>query len=172
MPLNAAEKYGTSRFENELYKLHISPNTFTNDKIDDANELEEFNPDLKTDEISDLLSRYSDTLGKLMNSLVPVKVSYKTFWYRYFKKEKELKDAENKRKQLLSVKNKGSQDDSESENDNFDWDDDENEQDVANSANDSDKEILPKKTNGDPSSATENTRLSGNTRDDDDDDWE
>ncbi|CCE86520.1 Piso0_005015 [Millerozyma farinosa CBS 7064] len=173
VPLNAAEKYGTSRFENELYKLHTSPDIFTHDKGDDSKELEEFNPDLKTDEISNLLNKYSDTLEKLMNNLVPVKVSYKTFWYRYFKKEKELKDAENKRKKLLSVNNKDSQDDSESENDKFDWDDDENEQDVAKTVNDSAKEKSSKKPNGDPSSTTENTESSGNTNDDDDDDdWE
>ncbi|CCE85419.1 Piso0_005015 [Millerozyma farinosa CBS 7064] len=173
VPLNAAEKYGTSRFENELYKLHTSPGVFTDEKRDDSKELEEFNPDLKTDEISSLLSKYSDTLEKLMNNLVPVKVSYKTFWFRYFKKEKELKDAENKRKKLLSVKNKDPQDDSESENDKFDWDDDENEQDVAKRANDLAKGKQSKKANDDPSSTTENTELPGNGNDDDDDDdWE
>ena len=53
---------------------------------------------MKTKEISDLLEKYSTTLTKTMNELVPVKIAYNLFWYRYFKQENKLKEHERKEK--------------------------------------------------------------------------
>lgn len=85
-------------------KLHTTEEFYLSDELDDENEIKNFNADEKTKEISDLLEKYSTTLTKTMNELVPVKIAYNLFWYRYFKQENKLKEHEKKRKELLQKK--------------------------------------------------------------------
>lgn len=103
-PLNPKENYGTSRYDNDLYNLHTTASIYTSDEADSEEEIKKFNADAKTAEISKLLKDYPNTLTKLMNDLVPVKISYELFWYRYFKAEAKLKESEKKRKELLKRK--------------------------------------------------------------------
>lgn len=124
-PLQDSEAYGTSRYGADLFKLHTSPDIYLSEDKDDKAELEQFKVQDKTNEISDLLKNYPNTLEKLMNDLVPIKVSYELFWYRYFKVEAEIKDAEQKRKDLLSREKEAVS--SSKEDDQFDWDDDDDE---------------------------------------------
>ena len=72
--------------------------------MDVKDEIESFNADNKTKEISGLLEKYPNTLTKTMNDLVPLKISYNLFWYRYFKNDDKLKEQEKKRKELLERK--------------------------------------------------------------------
>lgn len=127
--------YGSSRYDNELFKLHTTELFYLDGSKDDEDDLKNFNVEAKTDEISKLLKSYSNTLETSMNKLVPVEISYKIFWYRYFRLEKELKDADQSRKELLSKKKseKASDQASQDEDDeDFTWDDeDEDEDDVV-----------------------------------------
>lgn len=119
-PSHPTSEYGASRFDNELFKLHTTTEFYT-DPVGDEKEAG-FNADSKTEEISKLLEKYPNTLTKLMNDLVPVKISYNLFWYRYFEHESDLKQAEKRRQELQ--KDKGD----EEEDDDFTWDDDEEEE--------------------------------------------
>lgn len=144
-PLDSSS-YGTSRFETDLFKLHTTPELFLNDKLDDG--LDKFNVDEKTKEISELLNKYDGTLRKLMNDIVPVKIAYNVFWFRYFKLEDELKAQDLKRKQLLNTKDKPADNEEE-----FTWDEDEDGEEAVDIGDDSDIKKSSK-------------------QDDEDDDWE
>lgn len=125
--------YGSSRFDSELFRLHTTEKLYLDGSKDDEGELKAFNVEAKTDEISGLLKKYSDTLERLMNKLVPVEIPYNVFWYRYFKMEADIKHAEQSRKELLTKKvddttNDGPAHDDEEE---FTWDDEEDEEDVV-----------------------------------------
>ncbi|ODV77158.1 uncharacterized protein CANTADRAFT_8305 [Suhomyces tanzawaensis NRRL Y-17324] len=144
------DSYGTSRYDTELFKLHTSPSYYVDEASDAA---KAFDADTKTTEIAELLQKYPNTLTKLMNDLVPVKLPYNQFWYWYFVHDDKLKESENKRKELLDKKTaSGAGDDEE-----FTWDDDEEEEETQEEAVDVAKEVKPKKDDDD---------------DDDDDDWE
>lgn len=105
-------KYGTSRYDQDLYKLHTESEYYLkDDKIDN------FNPDDKTDEISNLLSKYPE-LNQLMNDLVPIKISYAQFWYHYFNQRLVIEKDEQIRKKLTETHDEAEE---------FDWDDDEEE---------------------------------------------
>lgn len=131
-PLDSSN-YGTSRYETDLFKLHTTPEMYLNDELDNDNEFEKFNVDNKTKDISQLLDKYDSTLRKLMNELVPVKIAYNVFWFRYFKLEDELKAQDLKRKQLLDSKDKTT----ENEED-FTWDEDEDGEEAIDIGDDSD----------------------------------
>lgn len=118
--------YGSSRYDNELFKLHTTPSLYLTEEQEDEKETSEFDVDSLTGEISDLLKKYP-ALEKLMNSLVPVKIPYNTFWLRYFKQDKELKNAELKRKELLEKNSKTKDNEEEDDDEEFTWDDDEEE---------------------------------------------
>lgn len=121
--------YGTSRYDSELFKLHTTAKLFLNEDLDVESELKAFKVDAKTEEISKLLEKYDQTLRKLMNELVPVKISYQSFWYRYFKLENNLKEQEEKRRQLLQSKE--SKSGANEEEEEFTWDDDDEEDEVV-----------------------------------------
>lgn len=104
-------EYGSSRYETDLYKLHTSPDQFLDAEEGDGKLI-----DGKTEEIAQLLAKY-EKLTNLMNELVPVKISYNSFWTRYFNLQDELKQQDENRKKLL---------DKEDEED-FTWSDDEDE---------------------------------------------
>lgn len=122
---SVGNNYGTSRYDTDLFNLHTTASFFTEDQDDDKS----FKVDLKTEEISKLLSKYPDTLEKLMNSIVPVKVSYESFWNRYFVQEQKIKDSESKRKELLNKKKEDDKkgDNEDDDDEEFTWDDDEEE---------------------------------------------
>lgn len=119
--------YGSTRFDSELFKLHTTESLL----LDSSKDTEEkFDVEAKTAEIADLLKQYPDTLEKLMHKLVPVEISYDTFWKRYFRLEDEIRVSEQKRKGLLSKKEKTETADEEDDDDEeFTWDDDEDEDD-------------------------------------------
>lgn len=171
-PLNDKENYGTTRYDSDLYSLHTTASTFTSEENDEKEEFDKFSADSKTDEIALLLEKYPSTLTKLMNDLVPVKVSYELFWYRYFKAEAKLKEFEQKRKDLLKRKENKDADDNQDDDEDFAWDDDEDEEIVD----------VGKETQQDPKNSQSKTetavekpideKKNGDNDDDDDDDWE
>lgn len=135
-PLN---EYGTSRYDGELYKLHTDKSHYLSEEVDDA--AASFDADSKTTEIAALLKKYP-SLTTLMNELVPVQLSYNTFWYKYFVNEDKLKQAEQNRKRLLEKKDAHEPKDEEE----FTWDDEEEAEDVAKEeAVDVGKEVKDKK---------------------------
>lgn len=149
-PLN---EYGTSRYDGELYKLHSDESYYLTEEVDDN--ASSFDADGKTLEISGLLKKYP-SLTSLMNELVPLKISYNTFWYRYFLQEQKLKQSEQNRKRLLEKKDAQEPNDEEE----FTWDDEEDAEDVAKEeAVDVGKEVKEEKKSTDE-------------EDKSDDDWE
>lgn len=136
----ASAAYGSTRYDTDLFKLHTTESRFLDYSLDDAEELKAFDVETKTQEIASLLKTYPETLERIMNQLVPVKIAYDVFWYRYFKMESELKESEQKRKQLLfendssahATENQGDQGGhEEEEEEEFTWDD-EDEEDIEN----------------------------------------
>ncbi|CAH6720222.1 protein Dos2p [[Candida] jaroonii] len=121
--LGSNPNYGTSRYDSDLFKLHTTPELYLDEKLD--GDLKSFDVDSKTKDISDLVARYDNTLHKLMNELVPVKIAYNVFWYRYFKLEDNLKKQDEQRKKLLETKET-----KKAEEDDFNWDDDDDEEPV------------------------------------------
>lgn len=149
------ENYGTSRYETELFKLHTTESFYVGTEED--KEEKEFNADSKTAEIAELLKKYPETLQKLMNDLVPVKVSYNAFWFRYFKAENELKLSDQKRKQLLDKQTASTAETTESgDEEEFTWDDEDDDEPHGSSVNTT--QLSTAKSTGKP--------------DDEDDDWE
>ncbi|KAK6201478.1 uncharacterized protein RJT21DRAFT_35439 [Scheffersomyces amazonensis] len=161
-PISSHESYGSTRYDNDLFKLHTSESAYISSDLDIKSEVEAFNADSKTDEISKLLEKYPNTLTKTMNDLVPVKISYNLFWYRYFKNDQKLRDSEQKRKQLLLDGKSGSTESKgDEEDEDFTWDDDEEEEDVVDVA----KEVKDPKNNA-------GAKASESKNSEEDDDWE
>jgi hypothetical protein len=175
-PLNPKENYGTSRYDNDLYNLHTTASIYTSDEADSEEEIKKFNADAKTAEISKLLKDYPNTLTKLMNDLVPVKISYELFWYRYFKAEAKLKESEKKRKELLKRKENKDASDHGDDDEEFTWDDEE--EDVVDVAKEAQGEQDAKSAKDDNSvqessrDSDEKNNKENDDDDDDDDDWE
>ena len=172
-PLNTKENYGTSRYDSDLYNLHTTASIYTSDEADSEEELKKFNADTKTNEISKLLKEYPNTLTILMNDLVPVKISYELFWYRYFKAEAKLKESEKKRKELLKKKETKDVIENDDDEEEFTWDDDEEEDvvDVAKEAQ-GEHDAKPAKDANSTQASSEKKASDANNDDDDDDDWE
>ncbi|CAK9436745.1 uncharacterized protein LODBEIA_P12670 [Lodderomyces beijingensis] len=178
--LNQHVNYGTSRYDTDLLKLHTQHSFYTSDACDVAEDLKNFNADSKTGKIESLLKQYPDTLTSTMNELVPVKVSYNTFWYRYFANDDKLKSMEKQRRELLSREKqeseisgstgKGGGDDDE----DFKWDDEEEEEELEEDGED-ETHTTPTQEEEEVSKSKEHTQ-SAETEDDDgedeDDDWE
>mmetsp|Transcript_8342 Transcript_8342/g.8269 ORF Transcript_8342/g.8269 Transcript_8342/m.8269 type:complete len:346 (-) Transcript_8342:55-1092(-) len=173
-PLATKENYGTSRYDNDLYNLHTTASIYTSDESDNKEEVKKFNADAKTNEISKLLKEYPNTLTKLMNDLVPVKISYELFWYRYFKAEEKLKESEQKRKELLKKKETKDANENEDDGEEFNWDDDDEEEDVVDVAKETqdNQDTNPAKVANSAQISSKNKADDANDDDDDDDDWE
>lgn len=126
--------YGSTRYDTDLFKMHTNESRFLESSTDESEKLKQFDVESKTAEIASLLKKYPDTLEKLMNRIVPVKIAYNVFWYRYFKMESDLKESEQKRKQLLyendsntnTAENEGNEEEDEEEE--FTWDDEDDEE--------------------------------------------
>ncbi|EGW32661.1 uncharacterized protein SPAPADRAFT_61723 [Spathaspora passalidarum NRRL Y-27907] len=174
--------YGTSRYDNDLFKLHTSKQYFLSNELDKAAEIEKFKADEKTKVISDLLEKYPNTLTKTMNELVPVEISYNLFWYRYFKNEDKLKDLEQKRKALLKEEEvELSEDKDEEEDEEFTWDDDEDFEEADDKLKESPVKVEPEDTKittpTKPAQKTESNPAAKSEPEDadseeEDDDWE
>ncbi|KAK6454773.1 uncharacterized protein RJT20DRAFT_51963 [Scheffersomyces xylosifermentans] len=131
--INNHENYGNSRYENDLYKLHTTESYYVSPDLDDKDG-EKYDADTQTKEIAELLEKYPTTLTKLMNEIVPVKVSYNLFWYRYFKNSDKLKESEKKRKELLMRKENSQNTNNGDDEEEFTWDDDEEEEEAVDVA--------------------------------------
>lgn len=168
-PLNKYSQYGTTRYDQDLLKLHTTRSYYIEDTLDDPDELKQFNSDAKTSEIDRLLKKYPETLVETMNELVPVEVSYNTFWYRYFKNENKLQSLDQQRKELLS-KNKGRQTGDvegtaeKEDEDDFAWDEDDEEPPV--------KVENPRKSQEGQKVSDKEVKTENNDDEEDDDDWE
>lgn len=167
--LNQFNNYGTTRYDTDLLKLHTSEEFYLSNELDNENEIKHFNADEKTKEISDLLEKYSTTLTKTMNELVPVKIAYNLFWYRYFKQENKLKEHEKKRKELLQKKEGSKHNhvaaDGDDEED-FTWDDDEEEEEEEPIGDKPSNEAIPDKETNKTDTTTKKAE------DEEDEDWE
>lgn len=136
----AGAAYNSTRFDSDLFKLHTSELFYLDDAFDIQENDSNFDIDEKTDEISNLLKKYPDTLEKLMNKLVPVDISYRDFWSRYFAHEQKLKENEQTRKEILSQNDVSKKitathvleeegEEVEEEEEDFTWDDDDDDED-------------------------------------------
>ncbi|KAF7732766.1 hypothetical protein EC973_000038 [Apophysomyces ossiformis] len=122
-----SQRVFASRKDALLSKMRLDSDTYLVDpisKIQDEREikvLETFNAGFKvqdyTDEIARLLEELSE-LREMMDSLVPVEVSYATFWQRYFYHAWKIEQDEQKRQLIV----KGAEADEEETN--FKWDSD------------------------------------------------
>lgn len=118
--------YSQTRFDNDLFKLHTTDNFYLDESSEDENT---FEIEDKTEEISKLLKEYPDTLEQTMNRLVPIQISYRDFWIRYFKQEMKLKENQQSRKELLANNEVNKMNSIEhfsddDEDEDFTWDDD------------------------------------------------
>lgn len=121
--------YTSSRYDSDLFKLHTTEEFYLKPLGEQAKNIDILG---KTEEISELLAKYSDTLQMLMNKIVPVEVSYNDFWSHYYQEVQDLKDKENKRRIILSetvadIDTIIDRSDEDSEGEDFTWDDDEEE---------------------------------------------
>lgn len=132
-PTIPGPSYTSSRYDSDLFKLHTTEDFYLKPLGEQARDLNILG---KTEEISELLAKYPDTLQKLMNKLVPVEVSYNDFWSHYFQEVLDLKDKETRRKIILSenvtdVNTNTDRSNDDSEGEDFTWDDDEEDDDDA-----------------------------------------
>ena len=96
--------HGT-RFEAQLHAIHTSLDKFTKDPESEeyASWKEDFDIDKKTESIRQDLEKYEE-LRKTMEKLVPEKVDYKNFWYRYYFLRMIIEADEQRRKEFLKGK--------------------------------------------------------------------
>ncbi|KAK9461231.1 uncharacterized protein V1516DRAFT_675367 [Lipomyces oligophaga] len=111
----------TTRLDAQLHALHTSVEPFLAAESGDeefSKFSDAFSVDAKTEPISDDLEHYPE-LRKLMEKLVPDKITYTDFWKRYYFLREQINQEEARRKQLLT--------EAGTTEDNFNWDDDDDE---------------------------------------------
>ncbi|KAK9492921.1 hypothetical protein V1508DRAFT_126215 [Lipomyces doorenjongii] len=115
VPEDIKRQIYTTRLDAQLHALHTSVEPFLADSDDVAYEefAKGFSVDSQTATIAGDLDHYPE-LRKLMEKLVPEKITYEEFWKRYYFLRDQINQEELRRKQLL---NEAGQTD-----DNFDWD--------------------------------------------------
>jgi len=108
----------TTRFDAQLHVIHSTLDSFLKDPVSKEYEnwAKEFNVDSKTEDISKDLEKYEE-LRVAMETLVPDRVPYESFWKRYYYLRHSIETAEARRRDLL----KGASVDNEEE---VGWDDD------------------------------------------------
>ncbi|CAI1819525.1 hypothetical protein SEUBUCD646_0B01980 [Saccharomyces eubayanus] len=156
---------GGNRTEAELRTLSKDRSVYLNNKMD--LEKEPFDVDEKTDEICLILQGDKD-IARLMNDIVPHKISYKNFWNIYFSEKNRILDKESKRKEILLKKEKEAE---------VAWDDEDEEIEAGASLKNEDeakveepkKEVEEEKKDG---GNGEDDDGDDDDDDDDDDDWE
>ncbi|KAL1929435.1 hypothetical protein VTP01DRAFT_1573 [Rhizomucor pusillus] len=102
-----------------LAEVRTNPDTFLKEpEASTSEDKQELQKDVekRTDEIAKLLEEYPE-LRDMMDRLVPVQVSYTTFWQRYFYHLWKIEKDEEKRRLIV----KGVQDEDDTEED-FQWD--------------------------------------------------
>ncbi|KAK9369604.1 hypothetical protein V1509DRAFT_619988 [Lipomyces kononenkoae] len=122
VPEDIKRQIYTTRLDAQLHALHTSVEPILADSDDAAFKefAERFSADAQTGIIAQDLDHYPE-LRKLMEKVVPEKVTYEEFWKRYYFLREQINQEELRRKQLL---NEAGQTD-----ENFDWDEeDEDEQ--------------------------------------------
>ncbi|KAK9376027.1 uncharacterized protein V1513DRAFT_440437 [Lipomyces chichibuensis] len=125
VPEDIKRQIYTTRLDAQLHALHTSVEPFLADSDDVAYEefAKGFSVDSQTATIAGDLEHYPE-LRKLMEKVVPEKITYEEFWKRYYFLREQINQEELRRKQLL---NEAGQAD-----DNFDWDEeDEDEEEPA-----------------------------------------
>ncbi|CCF57251.1 hypothetical protein KAFR_0C02580 [Kazachstania africana CBS 2517] len=136
----------------------------------------DFYIDSKTDEISQILSK-DKSLEKLMNEIVPVKISYVDFWNIYFYERDAILKKEEKRREILE---RSKQEETHNEDEEGGWDDEEEDDDNIHSEttksepNTDDSVVIVTKEdaedNGIRNEEEEKAAKGDNEEDDDDDD--
>lgn len=116
-----------NRTEAELKELSINKQIYLDGK--NKQDGSKIDIDSKTDEISEILKNNKD-LDALMNTLVPVEISYVEFWSIYFVKKDEILKREETRKNILTAGSKGKngeeqKDTKQAQQEEVNWDDDE-----------------------------------------------
>ncbi|KAK9238195.1 hypothetical protein V1525DRAFT_401807 [Lipomyces kononenkoae] len=121
VPEDIKRQIYTTRLDAQLHALHTSVEPILADSDDTAfaEFAKTFSADAQTTTIAQDLDHYPE-LRKLMEKVVPEKVTYEEFWKRYYFLREQINQEEVRRKQLL---NEAGQTD-----DNFDWDEDEDEE--------------------------------------------
>lgn len=153
-------KYGTSRYDQDLYKLHTDASGYK-DSVGAT-----FNVESRTDEIAELLKKYPQ-LNELMHEIVPVKLAYPTFWYQYFEQLRVIQHDDDVRKKLTE------NDDGEEE---FDWDEEEETGDDTKEEKEVEKEVEVKEKKEEKVEAKKEKVEAKEEKavedEDEDDDWE
>lgn len=111
----------TTRLDAQLHALHTSPEPFLTDSKD--NSFEEFASKFSISDQTETIAHdldFYDELRKLMEKLVPEKISYEEFWKRYYFLRDQINQEEVRRKQLLKEAGQ--------EEDDFDWSEDEDDE--------------------------------------------
>ncbi|KAK9325950.1 hypothetical protein V1517DRAFT_128269 [Lipomyces orientalis] len=114
----------TTRLDAQLHALHTSTEPFLTDSDDTAYQTfaNGFSVDSQTATIAGDLDHYPE-LRKLMEKVVPEKITYEEFWKRYYFLREQINQEELRRKQLLNEAGQAE--------DNFDWDEEDEDDDVA-----------------------------------------
>ncbi|KAK9386291.1 hypothetical protein V1515DRAFT_150880 [Lipomyces mesembrius] len=163
VPEDIKRQIYTTRLDAQLHALHTSVEPFLADSDDVA--YEEFAKGLSVDSqtatIAGDLDHYPE-LRKLMEKVVPEKITYEEFWKRYYFLREQINQEELRRKQLL---NEAGQTD-----DNFDWgeeDEDEEEEparelksenpSISTKTSNSTETLKPNEAEGAPSEAGSKT---------------
>ncbi|KAK9484221.1 hypothetical protein V1527DRAFT_470742 [Lipomyces starkeyi] len=141
VPEDIKRQIYTTRLDAQLHALHTSVEPFLTDSDDVAYEefAKGFSVDSQTATIAGDLDHYPE-LRKLMEKVVPEKITYEEFWKRYYFLREQINQEELRRKQLL---NEAGQTD-----DNFDWDEeDEDEEEPEREHKSENPSISPKTSN-------------------------
>ncbi|KAJ8099349.1 hypothetical protein POJ06DRAFT_282393 [Lipomyces tetrasporus] len=114
----------TTRLDAQLHALHTSTEPFLTDSDDTAYQefANGFSVDSQTTTIAGDLDHYPE-LRKLMEKVVPEKITYEEFWKRYYFLREQINQEELRRKQLLNEAGQAE--------DNFDWDEEDEDDEVA-----------------------------------------
>ncbi|KAK9446480.1 uncharacterized protein V1518DRAFT_423862 [Limtongia smithiae] len=138
LPDDIKRQIYTTRLDAQVHALHTSPEPFLAADQGDAEYDEfakKFEIDSQTATIAADLDRYPE-LRKLMESLVPEKITYSEFWKRYYFLREQINLEESRRKQLLAEAGNA--------DDQFDWDEDDEEDQGAASGTAKTAEAGPK----------------------------
>ena len=105
-PGTGRKVFHSSRLDAQLHAIHTTPSSFTSDPSDGetwSQWQKDFDVESMTADIARDLEAYPE-LRKTMESLVPEKVEYVTFWARYWFLRRAVEEDEKKRKEILKGK--------------------------------------------------------------------
>lgn len=124
VPEDIRNQIYSTRLDAQLYALHTSPEPFLTETADPGYTAFAgmFDVNAHTDTIAKDLEEQSK-LRNLMESLVPEKVPYDTFWTKYYYMKQQIEDQEHKRKLLVLQATNNATD--------IAWDDEDDEEDES-----------------------------------------